>query len=174
MKKILLLVFALVATLAAEAQNFSVNRVETNGTKVVSSELNKLYSKKKSSAAYYLNYTKTAYGDANWYFVLILNEDRPEIAHGRKLLFKTADNQIIELLSTRSFRDNCSTLPLVAYGITEEQIRQLKGMKIVKVRIETNNKNLDYSISAGRFAKEIGKSYSSICEVKDNTVYDNF
>ncbi len=186
MRKILFIFIVLFTYTATYAQKVSIDKMENDGSRVITSEASNLYRKLVSAAGFHLSYVLLSSGNEFWYIQLTLNEGKYTMDKGRKLLIKTDKDEIIELENYKVIGPADYEYNVTRYGtdyyikpgynISEEQIKQLCSSNVVKIRIETNIENIDREIKPKKFAKAIKEMYDAICKAKSQskTVYDGF
>lgn len=187
MKKIFLLLVFLMSSTFSFAQNVSKDKTEEDGSRVILSLVQNLYSKWSTAAAFYLAYMRSANGSEEWSLEIILNEGKDTIDKGRKMLIKTEDGEMFVLENNKEIGPADYEFEVTRHGYTiyylrpsyllsEEQLRKLCSSNIIKIRIETDNSSFDRDINPKKFSKAINKMYQAINSAKsvENTIYDDF
>lgn len=162
------------------------DKMYNDGSRAILSESYNLYRKFTSAASWYLACIISKNGDEQYSLEVTLNEGKQQINKGRKLLLKSKDNKIIELVNSTKIGPADYTYNVTRYGtsyyvkpsydISEEDIKKLLKADIIKIRIETDFGYIDKDIKATKFKENLEKMYNAIIEAKKkpNDIYDGF
>lgn len=171
MKKILLIALLALSAMGAYAQKVVMDKVEPDGSRHILTKYTTIYSKMFSGGAAAL-YCIANESDTTFYISLMLNEQKPEIDEGRKLLVKLSDETILTLenakkigpfdYETRQVYNSIEYLVYPMYYVSRDDIMQMINKGVVKLRIETDIDNLDRDIKKTKMSDILETSLSNI------------
>lgn len=186
MKKILFLMFAVLLCANTFAQ-VNIDKTNEDGTRIVSSHAENIYTNWTNAAAIRLNYYYIPEDDYGHFEISItFNEAKMTIDEGRKLLLKKKDGSIIELVNNTEIGVADYDYEVTKYGtnyyvrpdymVTEAQIKEIIDGDIVKIRVETNLGYFDRDIKKNKLSKGLEKQYQAVLGAiaEEKTVYDGF
>jgi hypothetical protein len=177
MKKNLLLIASIIGfTLASNAQNVEVDKVESDGTRFIRTEYSSIYKKMFSggSIALCCDYNSQS-NDTTYYIIMKLTEQNPpQIDKGRKLLVKLNNGAIITLENATKIGPLDIETWKGAYNMVEYrvypmyQVSRLDLLRMInedveKIRIETDEaENLDYTIKRSKMSDALYEGLKNI------------
>ena len=171
MKKTLLIVLLALVFKGANAQKVVMDKIESDGSRHILTKYTTIYSKMFTGGAAAL-YCIANESDTTFYISLLLNEQKPEIDKGRKLLVKLSDETILTLenavkigpldYETRQVYNNIEYIVYPMYYVSRDEIMQMINTGVVKLRIETDVDNLDRDIKKTKMSDILETSLSNI------------
>lgn len=182
MKKVVLGFVTMVALLTTSCASLRIDKVESDGSRFLSTKDSRLYTGFSTGGAFALTCLVSKDGVATYSLRLVLNEGNIRISEGRKLMLKTDSGKIIELknlfyVGPGSYEDVYpNVIAAVYYGLTEEQINQIIKGNIVKIRIETDGDKIDHNMNSNQLSSGLKEKYEAIkVALKEKkTVYSDF
>ena len=186
MKKFLTLLLVLLSGLSAYAggPKIVIDKVEEDGSRVVFTSEETLYTTWSSGSSFGLSATVAKDGSVLYFLNLTLNEGDITMEKGRKLLLKLKSGETIELQISNPIGPGDYTIHQSSLGIdhlyhpfypiSEEVIQKLLKDDVVKVRVEDDAEHYDRNVK--KFMKRFNELYKLLTETlaTSNSVYDNF
>ena len=185
MNKVLIIALLVLSAIGANAQKIVVDKVESDGSRIIQTKYATIYSKMFSGGAVSLccsaNDTDTVFAIS-----LMLNEQKQEIDEGRKLLIKLNDGTILTLeninkigpldYEVRRVYNSVEYLVYPMYYVSREDIMQMINKGVVKLRIETDTDNLDREIKQTKMSDALKTGLSNIEKalVVKKDIYSDF
>lgn len=174
MKKIVLLMFALVA-MCANAQEINLDKKDENGRLIMCKQESMRSFSDKVLFDCALSRSQI-YDEVYWQISLVVKQLYSiSIPKGSRLLIKLKDDSIIELKSINDVEDRIGDAQVIGssvisqytvfptYSVTEEQIAQIsQGVK--KIRVETSLQPIDKEFKKDKMGKIIEGQYKVISE----------
>ena len=166
------------------AQKLLVDKVESNGDRLMQTKYTTIYSKLLSGGAISLICSTSAV-DTLYMISLMLNEGKQQIDEGRKLLLKLEDGSILTLVNIkeigvgdyeiRTVYHSTEYLTYPAYPVTKDELFRIINGNVVKIRIETNLELLDRTIRE-TISENLSEDYNLINKKlkEKKTIYSDF
>lgn len=184
MKKLLPLLCLILTCVGMNAQQ--IDKQEEDGTRIIISDRDNLYSKWSTGAGFDLSTGITPSGDQFWWLDITLSEGKGQIEENRVLLIKFDNDEVLELKNDKAIGPADYTYRVTTMGttyylhprypISEEQLNKLLNGTVTKVRIEHDAGHFDREINGKKFHKRINKMYDQIKKrmTVSNDVHDGF
>ncbi len=185
MRKLILIALLVLSSIGASAQKIIMDKVESDGSRHIQTEYKTIYSKMFTAGAISL-YCLANESDTTFYISLMLNERKPEIDQGRKLLVKLDDGIILTLenidkigpldYETRQVFNSVEYLVYPRYYVSLDDLMLMISKGVVKLRIETDLDNFDRDIIKAKMSDYLENSLSKIIEVLSikKDIYSDF
>lgn len=171
MKKVFLLALLALSTIGANAQKVIMDKVESDGNRHIQTKYTTIYTKLVSAGAVSLCCIASE-NDTIFGISLLLNEQKPEIDEGRKLLVKLGDGSVITLenvkkigpldYETRRVYNSVEYLVYPLYYASKEDVIQMINKGVTKLRIETDLENLDRDIKSSKMSDALRTGLANI------------
>ena len=170
MRKVVFVFILVLSAIGLNAQKIVVDKVESDGSRLLQTKYTTIYSKMVSGGALSLCCVATE-SDTSFYLSLMLNEQKLEIEEGRKLVVKLSDGTILTLENTKKIgpldyeiRQVYSIEYLVypMYYVSLDDLRLMIDKGVVKLRIETDMDNLDRDIKKTKMSDILATGLSNI------------
>lgn len=171
MKKVLLLALLALSTIGASAQKVIMDKVESDGSRHIQTKYTTIYTKLTTAGAVSL-YCIAKESDTIFGISLLLNEQKPEIDEGRKLLVKLGDESVITLenvrkigpldYETRRVYNSVEYIVYPLYYASKDDVLQMINKGVTKLRIETDIENLDRNIKSSKMSDALRNGLSNI------------
>ena len=171
MRKIVFVFILVLSAIGLNAQKIVLDKVESDGSRLLQTKYTTIYSKMVSGGALSLCCVATE-SDTSFYLSLMLNEQKLEIEEGRKLVVKLSDGTILTLENTKKIgpldyeiRQVYSSIEYLVYPmyyVSLDDLRLMIDKGVVKLRIETDMDNLDRDIKKTKMSDILATGLSNI------------